>query len=202
MLASASRAGSRSSRSQIGEGTPDAVLIERIAASNRLAMQVLYLRHRTRVYRQILRIVRDQPTAEDLLSETFLDVWRKAASFRNQSSVPTWLSAIARHKAISETRRRSYQRMHIQYSPAPDEAEDPEACLQKKDQFSALRRSLAQLSPKHRRVVNLFYFEDKSAEEVAAMLSAPRNTVKTRVFYARRHLWEMLRAAGITQSAP
>jgi RNA polymerase sigma-70 factor (ECF subfamily) len=90
-----------------GEGTPDALLIQRIAAGNRLAMQVLYLRHHLRVYRHIARIVSDHAATEDLLNDTFLDVWRKAESFRGQASVATWLLTIARNKAISALRRRS-----------------------------------------------------------------------------------------------
>ena len=60
-----------------GQGTPDDVLIQRIAKGNRLAMEALYLRHRLQVYRQIVKLVGDRTTAEDLLSDTFLDVWRR-----------------------------------------------------------------------------------------------------------------------------
>src|SRR5918993_5327486 len=83
------------------EGTPDPLLIQRIAAGNRLAMQVLYLRHHLRVYRHITRIVSDHAATEDLLSDTFLDVWRKADTFRGHASVATWLLTIARNKSIS-----------------------------------------------------------------------------------------------------
>src|SRR5262249_1318833 len=83
------------------------VLIERVANGDQLAMRTLYARHRVTIYRWLLRLVGDQTSAEDLLSDVFLDVWRKAASFEGRSSVSTWLLAIARHKALSSRRRRT-----------------------------------------------------------------------------------------------
>ena len=184
------------------EGTPDLLLIQRIAAGNRLAMQVLYLRYHLRVYRHIARIVSDQAMAEDILSEAFLDVWRKADTFRAQASVATWLLTIARNKAISALRRRLPEELDDKRSKAlADEDDGPELRLQKKQEFGVLRNSLAQLSPKHREIIGLVYYQDKSCEEVAAILGTPRNTVKTRVFYARRRLAELLTAAGVSRTA-
>src|SRR4029077_14312520 len=81
-----------------GETSSDAILVNRIAAGDRLAMQALFARHRTPVYRWLLRFGSNETRAEYLLSEVFLDVWRKAASFEARSSVSTWLLAIARFK--------------------------------------------------------------------------------------------------------
>jgi RNA polymerase sigma-70 factor (ECF subfamily) len=190
-----------SPRAVAGEGTPDAVLIQRIAAGNRLAMQVLYLRHHLRVYRHIARIVSDQATTEDLLSAAFLDVWRKADRFRGEASVATWLLTIARNKAISALRRRLPEELDNECSKAlADQDDGPELRLQKKQEFGVLRNSLAQLSHKHREIIGLVYYQDKSCEEVAAMLGVPRNTVKTRIFYARRRLAELLTAAGVSRA--
>src|SRR3954452_22217938 len=79
----------------------DAALIERIADRDQLAMRTLFARHRVVLYRWPLRLGRDSARAEALLSDVFLDVWRQAATFEGQSSVSTWLLAIARNKAIS-----------------------------------------------------------------------------------------------------
>src|SRR6266576_5502079 len=95
--------------------TSDEVLIGRIAGGDRLAMQVLFARHHVRVYRFVLRLVRNEATAEDLISEVFLDVWRQANRFEGRSAVSTWLLAIARFKALSSMRRK------------PDEELDEEA---------------------------------------------------------------------------
>ncbi|MFZ0178075.1 MAG: sigma-70 family RNA polymerase sigma factor, partial [Pseudolabrys sp.] len=87
--------------------TSDAVLISRIAGGDRLAMQVLYARHHVRVYRFVLRLVRNEATAEDLISEVFLDVWRQAGKFEGRSAAAsTWMLSIARFKALSALRRR------------------------------------------------------------------------------------------------
>jgi RNA polymerase sigma-70 factor (ECF subfamily) len=75
-------------------------------------------------------------------------------------------------------------------------------CLEKKQASGILCRSLTHLSPKYREVISLVYYYDKSAEEVAAILGTPRNTVKTRVFYARRPLGELLKAAGVDHAVP
>ena len=82
------------------QSTSDEVLIGRIANGDRLAMQVLYARHHVRVFRFVVRLVRDETTAEDLISEVFLDVWRQAGRFEGRSAVSTWMLAIARFKAL------------------------------------------------------------------------------------------------------
>src|SRR5882757_9837296 len=97
------------------QATSDEVLIGRIASGDRLAMQVLFARHHVRVYRFVLRLVRDESVAEDLISEVFVDVWRQAGRFEGRSQVSTWLLAISRFKALSALRRR------------PDEELDEEA---------------------------------------------------------------------------
>ncbi|HEX5507896.1 MAG TPA: sigma factor, partial [Pseudolabrys sp.] len=75
--------------------TSDDVLIGRIAAGDRIAMQVLFARHRVKVYRFMLRLVRNEATAEDLISEVFFDVWRNAGKFEGRSAVSTWILGIA-----------------------------------------------------------------------------------------------------------
>src|SRR4051812_16981283 len=80
--------------------TPDAALINRIVAGDKHAMQVLYSRHNLSVFRFVLRFLRDEAAAEDVVHEVFIDVWRRAGNFENQSRVSTWLLAIARNKAF------------------------------------------------------------------------------------------------------
>ena len=85
--------------------TSDEVLIGRIAGGDRLAMQVLFARHHVRVYRFVLRLVRNEATAEDLISEVFLDVWRQAGKFEGRRQSRPGCSSIARFKALSALRR-------------------------------------------------------------------------------------------------
>src|SRR4051812_9995124 len=93
------------------QATSDEVLITRIGTGDRLAMQVLFARHHVRVYRFVLRLVGNPTTAEDLISEVFLDVWRQANRFEGRSAVSTWLLAIARFKALSALRRKPEQEL-------------------------------------------------------------------------------------------
>ena len=85
----------------------DEMLVARIANGDKLAMQVLFARHRTPVYRWLLRFVDNETIAEDLLSDVFFDVWQQADRFEGRSAVATWLLAIARFKALSARRRRT-----------------------------------------------------------------------------------------------
>jgi RNA polymerase sigma-70 factor (ECF subfamily) len=183
--------------------TADEVLIVRIATGDKLAMQVLFARHHVRVYRFVLRLVRNETLAEDLISEVFLDVWRQAAKFEARSAVSTWLLAIARFKALSSLRKRSEEALDDETAAAiEDTGDDPEVAIQKKDKSDALRKCLTRLSPDHREVIDLVYYHEKSIEEVAEIIGIPENTVKTRMFYARKKLSELLEAAGVDRGWP
>ncbi|TMJ45650.1 MAG: sigma-70 family RNA polymerase sigma factor [Alphaproteobacteria bacterium] len=185
------------------QSTSDEVLIGRIANGDRLAMQVLYARYHVRVFRFVVRLVRDEATAEDLISEVFLDVWRQAGRFEGRSTVSTWMLAIARFKAISALRRRLNEELDEETIGAiEDPSDDPAAALEKKDKSVTIRKCLMGLSAEHREIVDLVYYHEKSVEEVAEIVGIPMNTVKTRMFYARKRLAELLKAGGIERGWP
>ena len=178
---------------QAASEASDETLIGRIAGGDQLAMRTLFARHRVALYRWLLRLVRDEALAEDLLSDVFLDVWRQAASFRGRASVSTWLFAIARHMAASARRRRNDAELdEASVSTVPDPADDTEVTLQKKNRAEALRQSLHRLSPDHREVIDLAYYHGRSVKEIAEIVSISEATVKTRMFYARRKLAELV----------
>src|ERR1700676_271954 len=183
--------------------TSDEALIGRIAAGDKLAMQVLFARHHVRVYRFVLRFVGDPGRAEDLISDVFLDVWRQAGKFEARSQVSTWLLAITRFKALSALRRRKDVELDDEAANAiEDTSDDPETAVEKKDTSQALRKCLTALTTEHREIVDLVYYHEKSVEEVAEIVGIPENTVKTCLFYARKKLAELLRAAGIERVWP
>jgi len=185
------------------QSTSDEVLIGRIATGDRLAMQVLYARHHVRVFRFVVRLVRDEATAEDLISEVFLDVWRQAGRFEGRSAVSTWMLAIARFKALSALRRRPDQELDEETAGAiEDPSDDPAVALEKKDKSTMIRKCLTGLSAEHREIIDLVYYHEKSVEEVAEIVGIPQNTVKTRMFYARKRLAELVKAAGIDRGWP
>ena len=179
-----------------GESSSDEALIRRIAAGDQSAMRALFARYRVALYRWLLRLVDDGTLAEDLLSEVFLDVWRQAASFESRSSVSTWLLAIARYKALSARRRRTDAELdEATISMVPDMTDDPEVALQRKDRAEALRQSSPRLSPEHRDVIDLTYYHSKSVKEIAEIVDINEATVKTRMFYARKKLAELVASA-------
>jgi RNA polymerase sigma-70 factor (ECF subfamily) len=183
--------------------TSDEVLIGRIAHGDRLAMQVLFGRHHVRVYRFVLRLVRNEATAEDVISEVFLDIWRQAGKFEGRSAASTWMLSIARFKALSVLRKRTEEELDEETAGAiEDHSDDPEVSLAKKDKAAALRQCLGRLSTEHREVVDLVYYHEKSVEEVAGTVGIPEATVKTRMFYARRKLSELLKEQGIDRGWP
>ena len=179
-----------------GEPSSDEMLIARIAGGDRLAMQTLFARYRTPVYRWLLRLVGNETVAEDLLSDVFLDVWRQAGRFQARSAVSTWLLAIARFKALSARRSRKDAELDetIEATVA-DSTDNPEVVLQKKSRDQFVRTALTTLSPEHREIIDLVYYHDKSVDECAQILGVPSGTVKTRMFYARKKLAELVQAA-------
>ena len=166
-------------------------------------MKLLYARHQLRTYRFLLRLVKGAALAEDLASDVFLDVWRQAGKFEGRSSVSTWILSIARFKALSSFRRRSHDTSDQETMEAiEDESDTPEVSLQKVSKAEALRLCLGRLSREHREVIDLVYYHERSVDEVGQILGIPESTVKTRMFYARKRLSEILRAAGIDRGWP
>jgi len=166
-------------------------------------MQVLFARHHVRIYRFIVRLVRDEMAAEDVISEVFLDVWRQASRFEGKSAVSTWLIAIARFKALSMLRKRRESELDEDAAELIEEpSDDPEIAIEKRDKGEKLRQCLAALSREHREIIDLVYYHEKSVEEVARIVGIPENTVKTRMFYARKKLSELCRMAGIDRGWP
>lgn len=184
------------------QATSDEMLLESIANGGRTAMHILYSRHNVRVFRFVLRIVRDATVAEDLTSQVFLDVWRTAKKFERRSQVSTWLLSIARFKALTALRQRRHEDVDQEdVLEIPDQADTPETSLARNRTRAILRACVAKLSPAHREIINLVYYHEKSVEEVGAIIGIPQSTVKTRMFYARKQLADLLRGAGIDSLA-
>jgi len=184
------------------QATSDEMLLESIAAGEKAAMHVLYARHNVRVYRFILRIIGDTSVAEDLVSQVFLDVWRTAGQFEGRSQVSTWMLAIARFKALTALRNRRHEDIdQEEVLQIADAGDTPETAMDRSQTALTLRDAISQLSPAHREIIDLVYYHEKSVEEVGQIIGIPQATVKTRMFYARKHLAELLREAGFERKA-
>jgi RNA polymerase sigma-70 factor (ECF subfamily) len=182
------------------QGTSDEALIRAIAAGDQRAMHALYVRHSVRVYRFVLRLTQDTSIADDLVSEVFLDVYRGARGFKAKSQVSTWLLAIARNKALSAMRVRLDEQLDDEMATAiADPADDAETTADKRDRCAIIQRCLSKLSPIHREVLDLVYYHERSVDEVSQIVGVPVNTVKTRMFYARKRMGSLLAAAGLAR---
>jgi len=189
-------------RQAASQFVPDETLIRQIAEGNKLAMRALFARHQLKVYRFALRILRDAAAAEDVVSETFVDAWQHAGRFEGRSTVSTWLLGIARHKALSACNRRSTESLDCEVAlNVVDPANDPEVELGRKDTGMLIRRCLGALSPEHAEIIDLVYYQEKSIKEIVEILGIPDNTVKTRMFYARKRLAALVAAEGIDRAA-
>ena len=171
----------------------DCDLLKQIALGDQLSIRTLFERHQNRVFRYVLRLIRDESYAEEIVNEVFFSVWAKAASFNGRSAVSTWIIAIAYKKAINHLRKcREVQLDEEVAHLVVDTADDPEIAISKSDANSLVRASLDRLNPKHRQVIDLAYYHEHTVRQIAATTGILEGTVKTRLYHARRRLAELL----------
>ena len=123
-------------------------------------------------------------------------LWRQADAFEAKCQVSTWLLAIARYKALSALRRRSDEQLDDKMAATiEDTSDNPETVMYHKDRSALVQKCLMQLSAAHREVIDLVYYHEKSVEEVAEIIGVSEGTVKTRMFYARKRMENLLETA-------
>lgn len=189
---------------KIREGTePDSLWIDQIAAGDRHAFEELYQAYAKRLFRYLVSLLGDSSKAEELVNDTMVAVWKAASQFRSQSKVSTWVFAIAHNKALNEMRRKHPVVLDIEdAAEVADPDEGPEGAVRRGDVAERVRSALQQLSPEHRAVVQLSFYEGFSYQEIAQLVQSPISTVKTRMFYARKKLQELLGKEAIIGEAP
>jgi RNA polymerase sigma-70 factor (ECF subfamily) len=166
----------------------DEALIAKVADGNRLAMQVLYARHHSRIHRFLTRLTGDDARTEDILTEVFLSAWRHAHRFEGRMAVSTWLIAVARRKAYAALRRDGDER-----PTAESEAETgARPARQGKKRGTPMRDQLLQMSREHREIIDLVYYHQKSAREIADIIGISEHAVEIRMRDARARLSELL----------
>ena len=181
----------------------DDQLIARVAEADSVALETLYMRHQSRIFGFIARIVRNEGVAEELTNEVFVDVWKHAGGYEGRSAATTWLLTIAHNRAVSALRKRREEPWDDEKAAAlPDEADNSEVAVQKADKSRLLRRCIDALAPDHREIVDLVYYHELSIAEASAVLGIPEGTVKTRLFNARKRLSELLKKVGVDRGWP
>lgn len=185
----------------------DAELLGRIAAGDRHAFEEIYHRYHPRLFGYLLRLTRRPELVEEVLNDVMLTVWTDASRFAGRSRPSTWIFGIAHHKVLRALRPHGAEPLGVaERSAAPATArrieEEPSGETPAEDRAiqhelaGEIGRALSALSADHRAVVELAYYEEFSYPEIAAILGCPVNTVKTRMFHARRRLREILQSFG------
>jgi RNA polymerase sigma-70 factor, ECF subfamily len=173
----------------VGGGTNalERELLRRVSAGDRDAFRDLYLRYHRRLARFLTRLLHRYADAEEIINDTLWIVWQRAGEFRNASRVSTWIMGIAYRRALNMIRRAStHERiMTLQTADAEASVSDSAQALEERQLLDA---ALAQLPLEQRLVLEFTYYLDHSCEEIAEIMECPVNTVKTRMFNARRKL--------------
>jgi RNA polymerase sigma-70 factor (ECF subfamily) len=179
----------------------DRALIQSISDGDKRAFKMLYVRHHVRVFRYVMRLIRNESIAEEVVNEVFLQAWRHAQDFEGRSQVATWLLSIARFKIISACRRRSEDQLDERAASVIEDTSDtPSISMEKHERSDILQSCLGKLSPIHSEVISLIYYQGKKIEEVAQFTGAPISTIKTRMHYARARLATLLSEAGVDRA--
>lgn len=152
------------------------------------AFERLYRLYQPRLGRFVMNLVHRAPLVEEVVNDTMMVLWDKPESFGGQSKLSTWLFAIAYRKAV---RARMREDMPVEDAGArerADESAPPDQHYGQARTAIILQAAIAELSPDHRAVVHLTYFQEFGYRQIADILGCPVDTVKTRMFHARRHL--------------
>jgi len=177
----------------IEEGEPaERRLIGRIAAGDLRAFEQLYRVYHARLTRFLDRLTRRRSLVEEVLNDTMLVVWNRSDRFDGSSKVSTWIFAIAYRKALKALQRQdeAVEDDTLEERPAPGAG--PEQQEHTRQLKAQLGRALDALSNDHRAVVELTYFHGMGYREIAQIVDCPVDTVKTRMFHARRKLKALL----------
>jgi RNA polymerase sigma factor (sigma-70 family) len=176
----------------------DLALIRQVAAKDRQAFETLYYRYAQRLYRYLSKLIRQRELAEEALNDTMLAVWQNASRFNNTSRLSTWMFGIAHHKALKALARSSSNAADV--PPATREewidGEGPEGAVMRQELGKTLAHALETLPPEQRAVIELTFYHEHSYREIAEITGCPVNTVKTRMFHARRRLAQLLAGLG------
>ncbi len=173
----------------------DLILVRRMAAGEDAALHELYATYSQRLYAYALRLTSDPAQAEDVVQDALVVAWKSARSYRGEGRLLAWLLGIVHHTALKSLRHRS--------QPITDEMEEtletsqasPERQAEMNERSDRLRLCLGSLSPEHRAVLELVFYQGLSLEEAAQVCRVPLGTIKSRLSHARR----MLRGALIRQ---
>jgi RNA polymerase sigma-70 factor, ECF subfamily len=180
----------------------DEQLLRLVAQGEVAAYELFYDRHAQTVYSLLVRIVRERAIADELLQETFWQVWRNAESYRGNGAAAAWLLRIARNRALDELRRQKARPQRVDDAPAQVENEfqrqggAADQDLQRYLDQRQVQQALATLPADQRTCLELGYFDGLTHREIAEQLDLPAGTVKSRMRLALEKMERLLRGQG------
>jgi RNA polymerase sigma factor (sigma-70 family) len=179
----------------------DFILIRRVAAKDRQAFEVLYHRYARRLCGYLAKFLRQPETVEEVLDDIMFVVWQNAGRFDYTSRLSTWIFGIAYYKMLKALARAPKAPVDsLPDIPERSDQDDPAGIMARRELRHLLAHALEALSPEQRAVVELTFYHECSYQEIAAITKCPVNTVKTRMFHARRRLAQLLTGLGFCRS--
>ncbi len=178
-----------SDKSDTARVVDEYALLERIIEGDTSAFEVFYKIYYTKLFRFIVRMTNQPESVEELIQETLLVVWQKPESFNHTSKISTWVFGIAYNKALKLMSKNARHSSDVNVDDLIDTIGDHESNPAKSlESTDWLRCALAILQPDQRAVIELTYYHGLPYQEIAKILNCPENTVKTRMFHARKKL--------------
>ncbi|MEW6374313.1 MAG: sigma-70 family RNA polymerase sigma factor [Thermodesulfobacteriota bacterium] len=174
----------------------DFELLRKISGGDEEAFRQLYNQTHKRVYYYLYRLLREKSLAEDVLVETYTEVWRGAKNFKGKSQVTTWMMAISRNLAMNQLKK---IKKHEDIDGLPNLSDGLIPDTGHLDRQKLLKEAMLKLSINHREILDLVFFHEMTYQEVSEILDIPLSTVKTRVFYAKKALRGILNQMGVNK---
>ena len=179
----------------------DSDLLKRIIRGDRVAFETVFHRYQPQLKRFVGRLTSRHDLAEEIANDTWVVVWQRADRFRGESKLSSWILGIAYRTALKRLARLARSREdELTETVQPVDHDEPEAALVRAaaqaEKQELVQGALKCLSPEHRAVVELAFFHGLSYKQIAQNVGCPENTVKTRMFHARKRLKRLLRAEG------
>jgi RNA polymerase sigma-70 factor (ECF subfamily) len=174
----------------------DLELLRKISCGDKEAFRELYDLTHKKVYFYLFRLLRRRQAAEDILIETYTAVWKGAKNFKGKARATTWIIAIARNLGMNELRK--FKNLN-NIEDFPNLSDGHFQDMEQIDRQRFLREAMLSLSIKHREILDLVFFHEMTYPEVSEILRIPVNTVKTRIYYAKEALKEILSRMGVNR---
>jgi RNA polymerase sigma-70 factor (ECF subfamily) len=177
-------------RREVSREAPENLLLAQVARQDRAALAEIYARFQRPLFRYLLHLLGHKELAEDVLQEVMVIVWQKAHTFQGTGQATHWIFGIAHHQAFKALRQ-SAGTTFVELEAAldlPGEMLDPEIDILRRTTHEEIATALTCLTPEHREVLELAFFQDFACKEIAAIVGIPLGTVKSRLSYARHAL--------------